>query len=429
MSRAGGSRRGVQVQAGVAAQGIDWIQQRGRNLLPKGEGVEPQQGPYMRWKFRGKDRAEAPARDGWGWVRLIAGFSHPGLKPRSADCDLRGPTDFPRTKTCAQGPRQGPPSLRFWPGPGTLTFWSHSLQCWSHTLQFWAGSLLWQPALAGVGGELGDGVVLWARKDGKTQGEGRRKASPNGVPEDTDSEEESGDSAQPSDPDGVGEDMATLVLDSPALGANSATLPGSANEPRVLPNYGADESSDAAVMLRVAAGDEAGYNYLVGKHYRAMIHFLYRMVHNQAVAEELAQEVFLRVYRSRESYRAEAKFTTWLYRIATNLAVNHARDTRHERSAQTIYLDAPDEETGTTPDVADDDPSAEQQLLRDERMAAIRKHVMALPERQRMAVLMHKYQGMDYKQIGDVLKLSESATKSLLFRAYQTLRERLKEFV
>ena len=79
------------------------------------------------------------------------------------------------------------------------------------------------------------------------------------------------------------------------------------------------------------------------------------MVHNQAVAEELAQEVFLRVYRSRESYRAEAKFTTWLYRIATNLAVNHARDTKHERSAQTVYLDAPDEESGTTPDVADDD--------------------------------------------------------------------------
>jgi RNA polymerase sigma-70 factor, ECF subfamily len=229
------------------------------------------------------------------------------------------------------------------------------------------------------------------------------------------------DSAQPSGSNGVPEDMATLVLDKPALGTG-ATL-------RPIQNYGADESSDAAIMLRVAAGDEAGFSYLVGRHYRAMIHFLFRMVHNQAVAEELAQEVFLRVYRSRESYRAEAKFTTWLYRIATNLAVNNARDTRHERSAQTVYLDAPDLETGTTPDVADDEPNVEQNLLRDERMAAIRKHVMALPERQRMAVLMHKYQGMDYKQIGEVLKLSESATKSLLFRAYQTLRERLKDFV
>ena len=107
-------------------------------------------------------------------------------------------------------------------------------------------------------------------------------------------------------------------------------------------------------MLRVAAGDEEGFNYLAGKYHRQMIHFLFRMVHNQAVAEELAQEVFLRVYRARDSYRADAKFSTWLYRIATNLAVNHARDTRHERSAQTSYLDAPDAETGTTPDLADD---------------------------------------------------------------------------
>jgi len=79
--------------------------------------------------------------------------------------------------------------------------------------------------------------------------------------------------------------------------------------------------------------------------------------------------------------------------------------------------------------VADDTPSAESDLLQKERMNAIRQHVMALPERQKTAVLMHKYEGMDYKQIGEVLKLSESATKSLLFRAYQTLREKLKAFV
>jgi RNA polymerase sigma-70 factor (ECF subfamily) len=168
---------------------------------------------------------------------------------------------------------------------------------------------------------------------------------------------------------------------------------------------------------------------LIEKYRKPIIHFMLRMVRNQAIAEELAQEVFLRVYRSRQTYRAEAKFSTWLYRIATNLGVNHARDTKQERSAQTVYLDEPDPETGSTPDVADRTPSIEQEMVRDERMNAIRQHVMALPERQRTAVLMHKYQGMDYKDIGDVLKLSESATKSLLFRAYQTLRERLKEFV
>ncbi|MGD0733212.1 MAG: sigma-70 family RNA polymerase sigma factor [Terracidiphilus sp.] len=223
--------------------------------------------------------------------------------------------------------------------------------------------------------------------------------------------------------------MATMVLDKSALGAGAASLPDPGTDIHLGGLAALDPASDAAVMLRVAAGDESGFNYLARKYHRPMIHFLFRMVHNEAIAEELAQEVFLRVYRSRESYRAEAKFTTWLYRIATNLAVNHARDTRHERAASTLYLDAPDEESGTTPDVADDEPNVEQRLLRDERMKAIRTHVMALPERQRMAVLMHKYQGMDYRQIGEVLKLSESATKSLLFRAYQTLRDKLKDFV
>jgi RNA polymerase sigma-70 factor (ECF subfamily) len=189
------------------------------------------------------------------------------------------------------------------------------------------------------------------------------------------------------------------------------------------------ELSDADIMLRVAAGDDSGFTYLIAKYHRAIVHFMFRMVHNQAIAEELAQEVFLRVYRSRASYRAEAKFTTWLYRIATNLGVNHARDHKHERAAQNVYLDQPDSETGTTPDLADTHATVEQDMVRQERFRAIREQVMALPERQRSAVLMHKFQEMDYKQIGEVLKLSESATKSLLFRAYQTLRERLKDYV
>jgi RNA polymerase sigma-70 factor, ECF subfamily len=241
--------------------------------------------------------------------------------------------------------------------------------------------------------------------------------------------DETGYAAQPSGQDGVPEDMATMVLNGPAVDAGPALRPGTAPDPNMGVREGLDPASDAAIMLRVAEGDEASFTYLAQKYHRPMIHFLYRMVSNQAIAEELAQEVFLRVYRARGSYRAEARFTTWLYRIATNLAVNYARDTKNERTAQTVYLDQPDEETGMSPDLADDEPSAEERLLRDERMAAIRLHVMALPERQRMAVLMHKYQGMDYRQIGEVLKLSESATKSLLFRAYQTLRDKLKEFV
>ncbi len=191
----------------------------------------------------------------------------------------------------------------------------------------------------------------------------------------------------------------------------------------------AEGLTDAEVMLRVKAGDDAAFDYLVQKYRRPMISFMYRMAHNAAVAEDLAQEVFLRVYRSRASYEASAKFSTWLYRIATNLAVNHARDTRHERPENMVSIDEPDEDTGLTVDVADGSLTAEEAIVRRERMAAIRQRVQELPERQRMAVILHKYQQMDYRQIAQTLKLSESATKSLLFRAYETLRTQLREFV
>jgi RNA polymerase sigma-70 factor, ECF subfamily len=192
---------------------------------------------------------------------------------------------------------------------------------------------------------------------------------------------------------------------------------------------GAESPSDAEIMLRAKAGDQSAFDYLVQKYRRPMISFMYRMARNAAAAEDLAQEVFLRVYRSRASYEASAKFTTWLYRIATNLAVNHARDTRHERPEVQVSLDEPDEESGTTLELPDGTLNAEQVMVRRERMLAIRRKVEALPEQQRLAVVMHKYQQMDYKEISEVLKKSESATKSLLFRAYETLREQLKEFV
>ena len=242
------------------------------------------------------------------------------------------------------------------------------------------------------------------------------------VPKPGEETQNSPESAQPSQEGGVTKGMGTVAITQNGFQGTQQGVP--------VHTTGIDWSqlSDAEIMLRVREGDDSGFSVLIEKYRKQIVHFMFRMSRNQAVAEELAQEVFLRVYRSRQTYRAEAKFSTWLYRIATNLGVNHARDTKYERTAQNVYLDQPDAETGTTPDVADNTLSVEQTLVRDERMTAIRKHVMALPERQRNAVLMHKYQEMDYKEIGEVLKLSESATKSLLFRAYQTLRENLKDF-
>jgi RNA polymerase sigma-70 factor, ECF subfamily len=233
---------------------------------------------------------------------------------------------------------------------------------------------------------------------------------------------------QLSDPNGVDTDVSTVAMDRGLLAMGSIGSQPTADTTPPLPGSAAG-LTDAEVMLRVKAGDESAFEYLVQKYRRPMVGFMYRMSHSAAAAEDLSQEVFLRVYRSRAGYEASAKFTTWLYRIATNLAVNHARDTRHERPEVTVSLDEPDEDTGTTMDVADGTITAEEAIVRRERLLAIRRKVEALPERQRLAVVMHKYQQMDYKQIAEVLKLSESATKSLLFRAYETLREQLREFI
>ena len=179
---------------------------------------------------------------------------------------------------------------------------------------------------------------------------------------------------------------------------------------------------DAELMLRVKEGDGASFGVLLEKHRLSVIHFLYRMVQNHAVAEELAQEVFLRVYRSRSTYEPTAKFTTWLFRIATHLALNALRDGKNERSQERL-----DDDSNDMPvrQVSDKNPTVEASMVYQARLEEVRKAVAMLPEKQRAAVLMHKYQEMEYSQIARVLNCSESAVKSLLFRAYETLRARL----
>src|ERR1700692_4242365 len=181
---------------------------------------------------------------------------------------------------------------------------------------------------------------------------------------------------------------------------------------------------DAQLMLRVKDGDGASFTELLEKHRGPVIHFLYRMVQDHAVAEELAQEVFLRVYRSRNTYEPTAKFTTWLFRIATHLALNWLRDGKNERGQERL-----DDVTGDGPirEVADRRVTVEQRLLYEVRLDEVRRAITALPEKQRAAVLMHKYEEMEYSAIARALDCSESAVKSLLFRAYETLRTRLAQ--
>lgn len=181
--------------------------------------------------------------------------------------------------------------------------------------------------------------------------------------------------------------------------------------------------NDLELMLRVRSGDAESFSELLRRYRGPLVSFFARMVRDRALAEDLAQEVFLRVYKSRERYEPDARFTTWLYRIATNLALNALRDRKPEAPP---CAGTESEDAARLERFVDPQPTAEQQLMRSDRERLIRQAVEALPENQRAAVILHKYQEVDYRQIAQILRVSESAVKSLLFRAYQTLRVRLE---
>jgi RNA polymerase sigma-70 factor (ECF subfamily) len=190
--------------------------------------------------------------------------------------------------------------------------------------------------------------------------------------------------------------------------------------------------TDVQLMLDVKAGDEQSFALLLHRYRTPLVNFLYRMVRNREQAEDLAQEVFIRVYRARADYVPSAKFTTWLFRIATNLALNSVRDTRHQRME--VSLDAPvtvDAQDGDERplDVAEKNPNIEEHLVQEAQRDMIRHAIDKLPEKQRAAVLLHKYQDLDYGEISKILQCSESALKSLLFRAYESLRVELAPLV
>jgi RNA polymerase sigma-70 factor (ECF subfamily) len=180
-------------------------------------------------------------------------------------------------------------------------------------------------------------------------------------------------------------------------------------------------------MLQVKAGDDESFNLLLQKYRTPLVNFLFRMVREKATAEDLAQEVFLRVYRARAQYSPSAKFTTWMFRIATNLALNSVRDNRYARLA--VPLDAPPDEDSAPMELPTREMRIDEHMIERDRAEFIRRTIQALPEKQRVAVLLHKYEEMDYAEIAKILECSESALKSLLFRAYETLRVQLAPLV
>jgi len=179
---------------------------------------------------------------------------------------------------------------------------------------------------------------------------------------------------------------------------------------------------DTRLMLGVKHGEGMCMDQLLQRHRGPVIQFLYRMVRNRAIAEELAQNVFLRIYRSRTTYEPTAKFTSWLFRIATHVALNWLRDRRHENNQLSLSAGL---ERDSERQIPDKRPTVDQLLIYEVKLEEVRQAIAELPDRQRAAVIMHKYEELEYTQIAHALNCSPQTVKSLLFRAYNSLRIRL----
>lgn len=187
---------------------------------------------------------------------------------------------------------------------------------------------------------------------------------------------------------------------------------------------------EVQLMLRARDGDDDAYTQLVGRYQDRLISIFTHMVNDRSVAEDLAQEVFLRIYRARHGYTPDARFSTWVFRIASNLASNTRRSKGRRKEVQLAGDSGP---LGARPQeqlaVDESGMRPSRQFARNEMQQIVQDAMATLNERQRMALLFHKFEGMSYKQIGEAMEMSPAAVKSLLSRARENLRVKLEPYV
>ena len=192
------------------------------------------------------------------------------------------------------------------------------------------------------------------------------------------------------------------------------------------------DAQDKALMIQIAQGDEIALRTLIEKHQGAVYGTVVKMLGDPIEAQDLAQQVFVRVYRAAGTYRATAQFKTWMFTIVRNLVFNEHR--RRSR-ATFISLSQPENDSGNSgfppgldlPDMANKTP--DENVLREEMLRKVDEAILALPEQQRLAIVLRRYDEFSYEQIAEILKTSVPATKSLLFRARETLRIALQHYL
>ena len=191
----------------------------------------------------------------------------------------------------------------------------------------------------------------------------------------------------------------------------------------------ANVDPDSALMLRVKQGDRAAFETLVERYKQPVTNLVYRTINDLTEAEDLAQTVFLQVYRAADRYRASAKFSTWLFTIARNLCLNELRR-RARHPAESLDAGRPDQDDEPARQFEDVRSStAAEHALQHELARKINEAIAELPEAQRTALLLYREEELSYEDICGVLGCSLSATKSLIHRARETLKAKLKPYL
>jgi RNA polymerase sigma-70 factor, ECF subfamily len=181
------------------------------------------------------------------------------------------------------------------------------------------------------------------------------------------------------------------------------------------------------LMLQIAKGDEHAFEILVERHQASLLNLIYRFIGDRTKSQDLAQEVLLRVWQAAAGYRPKAKFTTWLYRVAANLCLNELKASRRKKWLRFFQADT-DAEKVREEGFSDGSPSPEDLLLAGERSRQITAALQSLPENQRMALILKRYDDLSYEEIARILNCSVAAVESLLVRAKKNLQEKLKIF-
>jgi RNA polymerase sigma-70 factor (ECF subfamily) len=185
------------------------------------------------------------------------------------------------------------------------------------------------------------------------------------------------------------------------------------------------DESESKIMSEVAKGDLSAFREIVEHYQKPLLNYIYRYTGDRAAAEDIAQEVFLRVFKTAKEYRPLSSFKTWLFKIATNLCLNELRDNRIHRNTYDIFQL---NESGFVA-LATKCPSPERELESRELSFTLKMALKSLPEKQRVALLLHKYSGFSYVEISQMMGCSMSAVESLIHRARQSLKKQLSPYL